>query len=131
MRYLDGEVTPGEREQIEAEIERSTELKRELAVFQGMKNDLLGIHFRTQRRERSIWDRVNRQLTRPFGWVLLTVGASAWVLYGFYLYFSSPLDPWGKLATSAIVIGILLLLTSVVLERYREWLTDPYRDIQR
>ena len=27
--------------------------------------------------------------------------------------------------------GILVLLASVIWERYREWLTDPYRDIQR
>ena len=33
--------------------------------------------------------------------------------------------------TGAIVIGILLLFASVIWERYRVWLTDPYRDIQR
>jgi hypothetical protein len=38
---------------------------------------------------------------------------------------------WEKLATGAVVIGILALLTSVIWERYREWLTDPYRDVHR
>jgi hypothetical protein len=78
-----------------------------------------------------VWDTVDRKLARPFGWLLILVGASAWVTYGTFLFFTSPIDPWEKLATSAIVIGILLLLASVIGERYREWLTDPYRDIQR
>ena len=34
-------------------------------------------------------------------------------------------------ATGAVAIGMLALLASVIWERYREWLTDPYRDIQR
>ena len=33
--------------------------------------------------------------------------------------------------SGAIVIGIILLLASVILEQYRQWLIDPYRDVQR
>jgi hypothetical protein len=59
------------------------------------------------------------------------VGAVVWLAYGVYTFTTSPADLWQKLATGAVVIGILMLLTSVIWERYREWLTDPYRDIQR
>ena len=37
MRYLDGEVAPDERNRIEASVESSTELRREVAVFRAMK----------------------------------------------------------------------------------------------
>lgn len=131
MRYLDGEVTPEERRQIEAALADSTELQRDLALYRTMKDDLLGLSLKESRRGRSVWDTVDRRLTRPFGWTLLIAGTTAWVVYGAYLYFSSPIDAWEKLATGAIVIGILLLLASVIGERYRDWLTDPYRDIQR
>ena len=40
MRYLDGEVGPEERSRIEASVENSTELRRELAVYRAMKDDL-------------------------------------------------------------------------------------------
>jgi len=74
---------------------------------------------------------VNRQLTRPLGWVLLVVGTVFWVGYSVYVYLASPAFLWEKVATSAIVIGVLLLFISVIWDRYRDWLTDPYRDIQR
>jgi len=40
MRYLDGEVGNEEHSRIEASVESSTELRRELAIFRAMKNDL-------------------------------------------------------------------------------------------
>jgi anti-sigma factor RsiW len=131
MRFLDGEVSPDERSRIEAALKGSTELQRELALFRSMKDDLLAIQFEPELRRAEIWERVNRQLTRPIGWVLLLAGAAAWTGYAGYLFFTSPADLLEKLATGAMVIGIILLLVSVIWEQYRAWLTDPYRDIQR
>jgi hypothetical protein len=130
MRYLDGEVTPEERVRIEAEIGESTELQREVALYRKMKEDLQTLRFETKR-TRSIWYSVHRHLTRPFGWGFLVAGIVLWAGYGSYLYAVSAIDPIKKLATAAIVLGVLLLLGSVVYERYRERLTDPYRDVVR
>ncbi len=131
MRYLDGEVTPEERNRIERSVGESTELRRELAVYRAMKDDLQTLQLKQDGEGRSVWDAVNRQLTRPLGWVLLVVGTVFWVAYSVYVYLASPAFLWEKVATSAIVIGVLLLFISVIWDRYRDWLTDPYRDIQR
>jgi hypothetical protein len=131
MRYLDGEVGPEERSRIQRSVEGSTELRRELAVYRAMKDDLQTLKLTDGRHHGSIWDSVNRQLTRPVGWVLFIVGSLVWAAYGIYTFLTSPSFLWEKMATSAIVIGILLLFASVIWDRYREWLTDPYRDIQR
>lgn len=131
MRFLDGEVGPEERSRIEACVEGSTELRRELAVYRAMKDDLQNLKLNEGGPNGSVWNAVNRQLARPFGWVLLLVGALVWAVYGLYLFLSSPSYVWQKLATGAIGIGILVLLASVIWERYRIWLTDPYRDIQK
>lgn len=131
MRYLDGEVGPEERSRIEVSLNASTELRRELAVYRAMKDDLQSLNLREREGDGSIWHAVSRQLGRPFGWVLIAVGALAWAAYGVYLFFTSPVFLWQKMATSAIGIGILILLTSVIWERYKIWLTDPYRDVQR
>lgn len=131
MRYLDGEVGPEERKRIERSVEASTELRRELAVYRAMKDDLQTLKLKGSGDDYSVWNAVNRQLTRPLGWVLLILGSVVWAAYGVYVYLTSPTFLWEKLATGAIVIGILLLFASVVWERYRVWLTDPYRDIQR
>ena len=131
MRYLDGEVGPEERLRIESSVERSTELRRELAVYKAMKDDLQNLRLNHGGPNSSVWDAVSRQLARPFGWVLLIIGALAWAAYGLWVFLTSPTLIWQKLATGAVGIGILLLLASVIWERYRVWLTDPYRDIQR
>lgn len=131
MRYLDGEVGPEERNRIENSVVGSTELRRELAVYKAMKDDLQSLKLNESGPHGSVWYAVNRQLARPFGWVLLLVGSLVWAAYGIYMYLTSPSFLWQKLATGAIGIGILVLLASVVWERYRVWLTDPYRDIKK
>lgn len=131
MLYLDGEVGPEDRTRIEESVETSTELRRELAVYRAMKDDLQTMQLNQSGPDGSIWYAVNRHLARPLGWVLLVVGALVWAAYGVYVYFTSPSFLWQKLATGAVGIGILVLLASVIWERYRVWLTDPYRDLQR
>ena len=131
MRFLDGEIAPEERTRIEAALAGSTELQRELALFRAMKEDLVSIQFEPELRRAAIWDRVNRHLTRPIGWVLLVLGGVAWTGDAGYLFLTSSAELLEKLATGAMAIGILLLLASVIWEQYRAWLTDPYRDIQR
>ncbi len=131
MRYLDGEVGPEEGVRIQGSVEASTELRRELSVYRAMKDDLQTLKLSSHGPHGSVWNAVNRQLTRPLGWVLLLVGSLIWAAYGIYAYLTSPHFLWEKLATSAVVIGILLLFASVIWERYRIWLTDPYKDLQR
>lgn len=131
MRFLDGEMPPEEHARVEARIAASTELSRELQLFRSMKSGFQDLSFHPGTYHASVWDQVNQRLTRPIGWLLLIVGAAIWTGYGAYVFTTTPGDPWEKLATGAIVIGIIMLLASVIWERYREWLHDPYRDIYR
>ena len=130
MRYLDGEAAPEERARIDAAVADSTELQRDLVIFRTMKSDLQAMTFGLTN-DHSVWGAVHRRITRPLGWVLLSAGFLAWILYGSYLYLASAIDPWEKLATSAIGLGILFLFGTVIYERRKEWLTDPYRDVSR
>jgi hypothetical protein len=131
MRYLDGEMAPEERGLVDAELAASTELQRELAIFRSLKSDFQELSFHPARYRESVWDHVNDRVTRPVGWILVAIGAGAWSSYGAYIFATSSTDPWEKLATGAIAIGILMLLASVIWDRYREWQNDPYRDVQR
>ena len=131
MRYLDGELPPEERARVDEALARSTELQRELAIFRALKSDVMNLTFRPGMYRTSVWDRVNRHLTRPIGWILVVVGAIVWLSYGVYVFATSAADPWEKLATGAISIGVLMLLASVIWERLQELETDPYRDVHR
>jgi len=131
MRFLDGELPPEEHARVQAAVAASTELSRELAIFRAMKGRFHDLSFHPGTYHRSVWDEVNENLTRPIGWLLVVAGAMVWAAYGVYVFVASPAELWEKLAAGAIAIGMLVLLASVLWERYRDWLTDPYRDIQR
>lgn len=130
MRYLDGEASPDEVVDFERRLEESTELRRELALFRSMKEDLSTLGLRTPG-VGSVWDNVSRQLGQPIGWLLMIGGTLAWLVFGTYLYFTSDTALWEKLATSAVAIGALALLVSIGWESYRAWLVDPYKDVHR
>lgn len=132
MRYLDGELPAGERERVEDHLERCTECRREVEMFGRMKRELSELPDGGRRRGReSIWDAVDRRLTRPFGWILLVVGVLIWAGWATWVFVNSEVAVVEKLSTGAVVIGLLLLLVSVGRERYREWQDDPYRDVER
>jgi hypothetical protein len=131
MRYLDGEMPAAERLALEAAVERSTELRRELAIYQAMQRDFQGLSFAPPEPDDSVWGGVNRRVTKPLGWMLMIGGFSLWFVYVAYMFVLSPVAPWGKIAVAAIVIGFLFLLATVIADRYREWLTDPYRNVHR
>ena len=130
MRYLDGELPPERERAVEEAVERSTELRRELVIFRRMKADLneLGAAMEP---EGTVWDEVNRRLTRPVGWVLFLVGAVIWAAYVVYTYLSGGDALWMKLSTSAIVVGLAMLLLSALADRWRDLKTDPYKEIER
>ena len=131
MRFLDGELQPEEYARVERLVASSSELRREVALFRAMKSDIQNLSFDPGNRRHSVWEQVNQRLTRPIGWLLVVVGVLAWMVYGTYLFATSSADPFEKLATGAIVIGVLLLLASVIWERFVEWHHDPYRDVHR
>lgn len=131
MRYLDGEITPSEAARIEAELAASTELQREVALFRALKEDLQQLTFDPRVLAPSVWQRVHARLTRPLGWLLMVVGAVVWVAYGTWMYTRSSIALWEKMATGAVVLGIVLLFATVLYERYRHWQVDPYKDVYR
>ena len=130
MRYLDGEAAPEERARIDAALADSTELQREIVIFRTMKSDLQAMTFGLAA-DQSVWGAVHRRITRPLGWIMLMAGLVTWSVYGSFLYLSSAIDAWEKLATSAIGLGILFLFGTVIYERRKEWRTDPYRNVYR
>ena len=130
MRFLDGEVTPEERTDIEVRLSASSELRREFAIFVSMKEEFRDLSFVSYDGD-SVWNRIRTRITTPVGWMLTLAGFTGWLGYGIWVFVRSPTAMLVKLTTGAVVIGILVLLAQVILDRYREYGTDPYRDVHR
>jgi anti-sigma factor RsiW len=130
MRYLDGELPVERAAAVEAALTTDTELRREYEIFRRMKGDLN--EMRTDMRAQgTVWDSVNRRLTRPVGWILFLAGLAVWLAYAVYAFLTGPEAMWEKLTIGAVVIGVGMLFLSVVVDRLRDLKTDPYREIQR
>jgi anti-sigma factor RsiW len=130
MRYLDDELQPERARGVEEAMETSTELRREYTIFRRMKTDLHEMGANMQP-DHTVWGAVNRRMTRPMGWVLFLAGAVIWVTYGVYTYLTGAEALWEKLATSAVVVGLAMLLVSALVDRWRDLKTDPYKEIER
>ena len=130
MRFLDGEVTPEERAVVERYLETSSEVRREVAIFRSMKEELRDLSFSPHGGD-SVWNRIRSRITVPTGWVLTVSGLVVWAGYGTWAFVRSPSGIVMKLATGGIAIGILVLLAHVIWERVREYGTDPYRHVHR
>lgn len=131
MRYLDDELSPGDRARVEAALESSTELAREFAIYRSMKAGVQDLSFAGVPRDGSVWGEVNRAITRPIGWFLLSAGSVIFLVYASIVYMTSDVNPWEKIGVGGIVIGFLVLLISAAIDRAREFTTDPYRHIER
>lgn len=130
MRFLDGEATPEERAAVESRLEESSELQRELALFQSIKDGFRDMTF-VPLGEESAWDQIRKRVSTPVGWVLAGSGLAGWTGYGLWVAFTSPTGLFVKLATGGVVIGILVLLANVIWDRCKEYRTDPYRHVHR
>jgi len=94
MRYLDGEMSPEERVRVESELDRSTELQREVAIYRALKTDFQELSFHPATHHKSVWDQVNVRVTRPIGWILVAAGTALWMTYGVYVFATSTIYPW-------------------------------------
>ena len=131
MRYLDDELDPDDRARVEAALQSDTEVAREYAIFNAIKNDVGDLSFSPAPRDESVWGEVNREITQPIGWFLFVGGTVIFMVYAAVVYATSDANAWEKIGIGGIVIGFFVLLASTVFERMREYKTDPYRHIER
>lgn len=127
--YADGELSAEEARRVEAHLATCTECRRELALIQNLGEAMQTILSRPPRR--SVWEGVNRKITRPIGWILLIVGVITWIGLALVEWFrEGELTPeW--LAGTAVGTGLVLLLIGVAYEQFRDWKETPYKDIER
>ena len=129
-RYLDNELPPDERGRVEDHLSECTECRREAEIMRTMKEDLAELPGGDPDGG-SVWDAVDRRLTRPLGWILLVAGAVVSLGLGAWGFVTADAPLTEKLAAGAMGLGLVLLLVSVGRERWKEWKDDPYRKVQR
>lgn len=128
--YLDGELSPEDRSDLEQHLEGCLVCRREFDTMQRLAVGTTAMFAREAPPE-DLWDGfvngVYNRLERQSGWLVLIVGALLLSAYGAYHFLT---DDWAnaliKALIAAPVIGFVILFVSVLRQRLRAARTDRY-----
>jgi anti-sigma factor RsiW len=138
MAALDGEISPEERRELDALLARQPDIAAEWARLGRLKEVMTTMGVRIPPEE--VWDRFRvttmHRVERTAGWLLVLFGAA--VLGGTALwlwleaFLASDVPILVKAAVVSLGVGALILLISVIRERWILYRRDPYsREIVR
>lgn len=131
---LDGELTQGEEQRVRVHLEGCAECRQayeELARLQQMTRSL---HFASppEDRMKELEKSLMVQAPRRLGWLFVLGGLAAWLIYAAVTYVRHWRPPTAEeLIASAVGIGFVMLLASVIAERVRQLPHDRYRRIEK
>jgi len=138
MAALDGEIDPGEREELERLVRGDPGLRDEWSRLSRLKEETTAMALRRPPEE--VWERywvgVYNRAERGVGWILFSVGAVVLISWGIWQALRGLLADAGipatvKLAILAVVVGAAVLIVSVVREKLFTWRRDPYKGVER
>jgi len=131
--YLDGELDPAERAQVEQHLAGCEACARELEELTALKEELAMLRFKepSDVELERYWRSVYNRLERGLGWILFSVGAIVLLCYGgFKLVEEVVSDPQVavlfKIGVLALVFGAVVLAVSLLRERLAVCKVDRY-----
>jgi len=127
--YLDGELTPEERDRVDKLREEDPAFREE---FERMKRIVAATsELRIEEPPEEVWDTfldgVYNRIERQTGWIIFLVGVIALTVWGIYWFWVAD---WGsalvKVLVAAPVIGLAVLFISVLRQRLFVARSDRY-----
>jgi len=131
---LDKELNPQESAEVNEHLLRCSTCREELERLRETSGKLETIAFEEPSDEvlRRLWRNPFSRISRIGGLLLVLGGYAALIGFALYEFFTSGKeDLWVRVPVAAIIIGFLILLLLVVLERVKTYRKDPYREIER
>ncbi len=138
MAYLDDELAPDDRGELERLLETDPALREEWQRLRRVKEVTADMALKGPDAEvwDDYWTSVYRRLERGIGWVLVSLGAVVLVSYGLWTAVKSLLEdtttlPLVRWAMLVALVGAVVLFVSVVREKLFVRRRDPYKDVKR
>ncbi|MEN8192815.1 MAG: hypothetical protein ABFS12_08350 [Bacteroidota bacterium] len=136
-KYFDNELTPDEKYEFESLL-LNEEYKNEFKEQKRVKEVLGKMKLKNPSAE--VWDKywlgVYNKVERSLAWIAVALGFTILIIYGSIeaveQFFADTQTPGIiKFAVSALVIGGLVLLFSVIREKFFTHNRDKYKEVQR
>lgn len=138
MKRVDGEISDADRARLERHLDAHPELRAELAELQRVRIETMNLksHLMPDVAWDAYWHGLYNRLERGFAWLLIALGGLVAGGYGLYhialaLWRDPVMPPLLKVGLMALVAGSVILMLSVVRERFLLRKHDKYRGIQR
>jgi anti-sigma factor RsiW len=131
---LDRELDPKESAEVNEHLMRCPECREEYEKLRETSGKLESIAFEEPSDEvlRRLWRNPFSRLGRISGIILIVAGYAALICYALFEFFTNGKENfWVRVPVAAIVVGFLILLLLVILERVKTYRKDPYREIER
>ena len=138
MAMLDGEISNGDKREFQQYLSTYPECQKEWNEYQKLKEITMQVKFKEPPEE--IWDRywlsVYNRIERGIGWIFVSIGAMIVLFYGgFKAVESLIVDPTIvfalKIGIIALLIGTVIVLVSVIREKFFTRKYDKYKEILR
>ncbi len=134
MRYLDGEMSAAERAAFEEHLSSCGECRQSMTELGSVERLTGMMKIRDPQDDfwEGYWKKLFRRLERKTGWLLMIAGAVLIILYALW----KGVTDFGeitfmKVVTILVAAGFVILLISVIRERFHQYKTDRYKDIER
>jgi predicted anti-sigma-YlaC factor YlaD len=131
---LDNELTAEESVALNEHLIRCASCRADYEELRQTEKKLDAISYVeiTDEAARSLWKLPYARTLRNASLLMVFGGYAALLVYGFITFLTDgDEDLFGKVTLAAIVIGFLVLLGSLVVERISTWRVDPYKEIER
>ena len=131
---MDGELTSAESTEVNEHLIRCSECREEFERLRETSGKLESLRYDEPSDEvlRKLWRNPFSRLSRIAGVLLIIFGYVALIGFALFQIFTEGKEGlWVKLPIAAIVIGFIMLLVLVILERVKTYKKDPYREIER
>jgi hypothetical protein len=137
-KYLQDNLSVKEKEELEDILRKDPSLKEELAEQKRIKEEINKMQLKNPSNE--FWDKywlsVFNKAERKFAWLLVIIGAIIIISFAaieavdqFLKDMQTPLVL--KIGIAAFTAGMVVLLVSVVREKFSTYKKDQYKEIQR
>ena len=138
MAALDGELSPEERRELDGHLATDERLRSEWEQMGRVKEVTETMGYRELPEEiwDGYWEQTYNRLERGLGWILVSVSSIALIGFAAWQWIDAmladtQLPGYVKLALFALVLGGVILLFSVIREKWFTRRSDPYKEIQR
>jgi len=135
---LDGELDAAQEETLKQHLQVCKSCRRKHEELLRLKEvtDSVKLKDLSEEAWAGYWSSIYRRIERGLGWILLSVGAIILIACGLYEFLSQFFaDPevslLVKVGVSALGLGFIILLVSIIRERIFSYRRDRYKEVQR